>query len=96
MTSFSTPRGGEGGNDTSYSFQIFQMVIQTPQFTLSKAGERSRQIKIQQPSLKKKKQWHASGQRPLNNGATLQAEEFQWVNAKKLTSITETWNSVCK
>lgn len=72
-----------GENDTSYSFRMFQTVIQTPRFTLSKAGERSRRIKIQQASLQKKEQWQASGQRPLNNGATLQEEEFQWVNAER-------------
>lgn len=82
----------EGENDTSYSFQMFQTVIQTPRFTLSKAGERSRRIKIQQASLQKNEQWQASGQRPLNNGATLQEEEFQWVNAERAQVNINHWD----
>lgn len=65
---------------------MFQAVIQTAQFTLSKAEGRSRWIKIQQAALNKE-QWcpfeNTSGQRLVNDGATFQRGGFWWVNAER-------------
>lgn len=65
---------------------MFQAVIQTAQFTLSKAEGRSRRIKIQQAALNKE-QWrpfeNTSGQGPVNDGATFQRGGFWWVNAER-------------
>lgn len=74
-----THKGGRGGGDTGYSFQMCQTVIQTPQFTLSNAEGRSRRIKIQQAALNKEQRRaseNTSGQRPVNGGATFLREGY--------------------